>query len=76
MATKAIPYTEEELEKKIKSQKTVFIVQLLVVFFMVLLAVLSTINKGVSFLTFLPLFFAPMVVVFWFEIKKLKKTTC
>jgi len=40
---------------------------------MIVFAVFSTLEKGVTFQTFLPLFFAPMFFVMWFEVKKIKK---
>jgi hypothetical protein len=40
---------------------------------MVVFAVFSFIDKGISFQTFLPLFFAPMLFVMLFEVKKIKK---
>jgi len=39
---------------------------------MVIFAVFYTVEKGVSFQTFLPLFFAPMLFVMIFEMKKIK----
>lgn len=66
-------YTKEELLKKYKSQKIVAIIQGFVIFLMVLLAIFSTIENGISFQTFLPLFFVPMEFVMLFEMKKIKK---
>ena len=66
-------YTKEELEKKIKSQKTIAVVQGVVVILMIVFAIFSSIEKGISFQTFLPLFFAPMFFVMLFEVKKIKK---
>ena len=66
-------YTTEELLKKLKKQKTMILIQAIVVFLMIILAVFSTIEKGISFQTFLPLFFAPMLFVMQFEAKKIKK---
>jgi len=66
-------YTKEELLKKLKTQKTLFIAQIAVILLMIVLAVFSTISNGVSYQTFLPLFFIPMDVVMWFEMKKIKK---
>jgi hypothetical protein len=40
---------------------------------MLVFAVFSFIDNGISFQTFLPLFFAPMIFVMLFEIKKIKK---
>ena len=66
-------YIKEELLKKLKTQKTLFIAQSFVILLMIVLAVFSTISNGVSYQTFLPLFFIPMDVVMWFEMKKIKK---
>ncbi len=66
-------YTKEELEKKFKSQKTIAVVQGVVVILMIVFAIFSSIEKGISFQTFLPLFFAPMFFVMLFEVKKIKK---
>jgi hypothetical protein len=49
------------------------IVQGFVIFLMIVFAVFTTLENGVSFQTFLPLFFAPMLAVMFFEIKKIKK---
>ena len=73
MASLLSTYTKEELEKKLKSQKTIAIIQGIVVFLMIVFAIFSTIEKGVSYQTFLPLFFAPMFLVMLFEVKKIKK---
>ena len=66
-------YTKEELEKKLKTQKTMLIIQGFVVFLMIVFAIFSSFENGVSFQTFLPLFFAPMFFVMLFELKKIKK---
>jgi uncharacterized protein YacL len=66
-------YTTEELIKKLKKQKMITIVQGFVIFLMVIFAVFYTLEKGVSYQTFLPLFFTPMLFVMFFEIKKIKK---
>ena len=66
-------YTKEELLKKYKSQRNVAIIQGFVIFLMVLLAIFSTMENGISFQTFLPLFFVPMEFVMLFEMKKIKK---
>lgn len=66
-------YTKEELQKKLKTQKIMFIIQTIVVVLMIVFAIFSTTEKGISFQTFLPLFFAPMAFVMNFEIKKIKK---
>ncbi|MFY9241572.1 MAG: hypothetical protein WAO74_00940 [Polaribacter sp.] len=66
-------YTKEELLKKFKTQKNIAIIQGFVIFLMILLAIFSTIENGISFQTFLPLFFIPMEFVMLFEMKKIKK---
>ena len=66
-------YTTEELLKKIKKQKTMLVIQSVVIVLMLVFAVFSFIDKGISFQTFLPLFFAPMLFVMLFEVKKIKK---
>lgn len=66
-------YSTKELQKKLKSQKILFIVQIVLVILMVVFAILSTAEKGVSFQTFLPLFFAPMALVMYLEMQKIKK---
>ena len=73
MASPLSNFTIKELEKKLKSQKTIAIIQGVVVFLMILFAIYSTAKKGISFQTFLPLFFAPMFFVMLFEVKKIKK---
>ena len=72
MASQFSSYTKEELLKKLKSQRTLAIVQSVLLLFMVVFAVFTTIENGVSFQTFLPLFFAPMLFVMIFEMKKIK----
>ena len=73
MASLLSTYTKEELEKKLKSQKTIAIVQGIVVFLMIVFAIFSTIENGFSYQSFLPLFFAPMFFVMLYEVKKIKK---
>ena len=73
MASLLSTYTKPELEKKLKTQKTLFLVQSIVIVLMIVFAVFSTLDKGISFQTFLPLFFIPMDIVMYFEIKKIKK---
>ncbi|SDS45645.1 hypothetical protein SAMN05216503_3116 [Polaribacter sp. KT25b] len=73
MASILSTYTIEELKKKLKKQKTMLIIQSVVLFLMIVFAVFSTIENGLSFQTFLPLFFAPMLFVMLFEIKNIKK---
>ena len=66
-------YTKLELQKKLKTQKTMLIIQSILVLLMVIFAVFNSIEKGISVQSFLPLFFAPMTFVMYFEIKKIKK---
>ncbi len=66
-------YTKEELSKKLKKQITMTIIQAIVIVLMIVFAVFSTLEKGVSFYTFLPLFFIPMLFIMIFEVKKIKK---
>jgi len=73
MASVLSIYTKAELEKKLKSQKILFVIQSIVIVLMIVFAVFSTLEKGISFQTFLPLFFIPMDVVMYFELKKIKK---
>lgn len=73
MASSFSNYTKEELLKKLKSQKLLVIVHGFIVFLMLVLAILSTIEKGLSFTTFLPLFFIPMEIVMLYELRKIKK---
>ncbi|MHB0756549.1 hypothetical protein [Polaribacter sp. M15] len=73
MASQFSSYTKEELIKKLKKQKTLAIVQGFLLILMIVFAVFYTVEKGVSFQTFLPLFFAPMLFVMLFEMKKIKE---
>jgi membrane-associated HD superfamily phosphohydrolase len=66
-------YTKQELLKKFKKQKTMLAIQSVVIVLMLVFAVFSFIEKGISFHAFLPLFFAPMLFVMLFEVKKIKK---
>lgn len=66
-------YTKEELTKKLKKQKTLALVQVVLLLLMIVFAIFATIENGVSFQTFLPLFFAPMLFVMLFEMKKIKE---
>lgn len=66
-------YTKEELQKKLKKQKTMLKIQTGLVFLMIIVAIFSTIEEGMTYLTFLPLFFIPMVFVMNTELKKIKK---
>jgi hypothetical protein len=66
-------YSKEEIKQKIKKQQLFINIKIVVIILMAILAVFSTIEKGVSSLTFLPLFFLPMLYVMVNELKKLKK---
>lgn len=66
-------YTKKELIKKAKKQKFFILIQGFVILLMVALAIFSTIEEGISFLTFLPFFFIPMEFVMIFELKKINK---
>ena len=61
------------IKKKLKSQKTIAIIQAIVVVLMIVFSLFSLLEKGISFQTFLPLFFVPMFFVMLFEVKKIKK---
>jgi hypothetical protein len=73
MASVLSTYKKEELIKKLRNQKIIFLVQGIVLLLMIVFAIFSSIEKGISFQTFLPLFFAPMLFVMLFEVKKIKK---
>jgi len=66
-------YTKQELLNKLKKQRRMFLVQSVLLLLMLVFAVFSFIEKGISFHAFLPLFFAPMLFVMLFEVKKIKK---
>ena len=66
-------YTKQELLNKLKKQRRMLLIQSVLLLLMLVFAVFSFIDNGVSFQTFLPLFFAPMLFVMLFEIKKIKK---
>ena len=73
MASVLSTYTKAELEKKLKSQKTLLVIKSIVIVLMVIFAVFSTLERGISFHTFLPLFFIPMGIFMYLEYKKIKK---
>jgi choline-glycine betaine transporter len=66
-------YTTKELLKKLKKQQTMFAIQGVIILLMLVFAVFSSIENGLSIQSFLPLFFAPMLFVMLFEVKKIKK---
>ena len=73
MSSQFSSYTKDELEKKLKKQKMFTIIQAVLIFFMVIFSIVTTIENGYSSMSFLPLFFAPMLFVMLFEAKKIKK---
>lgn len=73
MASQFSTYTKEELLKKLKKQKTGAIVHGFIILLMIVFAIFTTIKNGISFQTFLPLFFIPMEVIMLIELKKIKK---
>lgn len=66
-------YTTEELLKKLKKQQTMLVIQSVVIVLMIVFAVFTTVENGLAIQSFLPLFFAPMLFVMLFEVKKIKK---
>ena len=66
-------YTTEELLKKLKKQQTMLAIQGVVILLMLVFSVFSSIENGLNIQSFLPLFFAPMLFVMLFEVKKIKK---
>jgi uncharacterized membrane protein len=66
-------YTKEELVKKLKNQKIMFAVKSIILLLMIVFAIFSTLERGVSFHTFLPLFFIPMGIYMFIELKKIAK---
>ena len=73
MASQFSTYTKEELLKKLKAQKTMFTIKSIIIILMIVFATFSTIENGFSFHTFLPLFFIPMSVYMFNEMKNIKK---
>ncbi|MFQ3305096.1 MAG: putative membrane protein [Polaribacter sp.] len=64
-------YTKKELLKKLKNQKIMFAVKSIILLLMLVFAIFSTLERGVSFHTFLPLFFIPMGIYMFIELKKI-----
>lgn len=73
MSSQFSSYSKEEINQKIKKQQLFVNIKVVVIVLMTILAVFSTIEKGISSLTFLPLFFIPMLFIMINELKKLKK---
>jgi len=61
------------LNKKAKTFKMISIVYASVIVLMIILAFMSTQRNGITFMTFLPLFFIPMEVVNIYQYKKANK---
>ena len=66
-------YSTKELQQKAKKQKTIVFIQAFVLLLMVILAVYATLDQGITFLTFLPLFFIPMEILMIYELQKINK---
>ncbi|WP_369048388.1 hypothetical protein [Tenacibaculum sp. UWU-22] len=66
-------FTSKELTQTLKRTKVLTIIQTIIVLIMIVMAILLTGVKGISVFTFLPLFFIPMVVLGFIQIKSLKK---
>ena len=66
-------YTKKELLKKLKTQKTIFVIHSIVIVLMIVFAIFSTIENGFSFSNLFPLCFLPMEVFILMEMKKIKK---
>ncbi|WP_166387546.1 hypothetical protein [Polaribacter sp. 11A2H] len=73
MASEFSTYTKEELITKLKKQKNFFNIKIVVILLMVVFAAFSTMENGISFHTFLPLFFIPMSIYMYVDIKNIKK---
>lgn len=72
MASLLSTYTKSELQKKLKTQQKMFLLKVIIVVLMIVFSVISTLENGVSFFTFLPLFFIPMSVYMFIEMKKIE----
>ena len=73
MSNNLTEYTKKELQEKLKKQKLAGTIHGVIVIILFIISGLNTFNKGFSFNSFLPVFFIPMQVFFFYEIKKLKK---
>jgi hypothetical protein len=74
MSSQFSSYSTEELVQKLKKQKRVLILQGVLIILMIVFAVFSTLEKGISFHSFLPLFFSPMFVAIYLDVRNIKKT--
>ncbi|MCL7755095.1 hypothetical protein [Polaribacter sp. Z022] len=73
MASQYSNYPKELLLKKLKATKTKAIAHGIVVALLFVIAIYKSFTEGISFSSYLPLFFVPMQVIFMKEIKKLKE---
>jgi len=73
MASQFSTYTKKELLQKIKKQQLVTIIHGFVILLMIVYAIFVTIDKGISFQTFLPLCFIPMHIFIVSELRKMKE---
>ncbi|MGJ8743504.1 hypothetical protein [Polaribacter sp.] len=73
MASLFSTYTKEELLKKLKTQKKLSLFHGCIIVLLFIVGGYKTYIEGISFNSFLPLFFIPMQIYFMIEIKKIKK---
>jgi len=73
MSSQFSSYSTEELVQKLKKQKRVLILQGVLIILMIVFAVFSTLEKGISFHSFLHLFFSPMFVAIYLDVRNIKK---
>lgn len=66
-------YTDEELNSQFKKAKTLGSIFAGLIIAMIVLSVFTVYSKKVSFSTYLPLFFLPLLFVFISQIKAIKK---
>jgi len=62
----------QELKKKLKTHKATTGILAGLILVMIVISILSLINNKVTFSTYLPLFFLPMLIINLSEIKKLR----
>lgn len=73
MASLFSNYSKETLQKKLKSQKKMFYLKVIIVILMIAFSIFYTLENNISFYTFLPLFFIPMTIYMYLEMKKISK---
>lgn len=61
--------TALELAKEQRTRKSLLMVFSVLISLMICVAIFTTINKGFSFFTYFPLFFAPILVTKWLSYK-------